>query len=44
MAVADADPGVKPYADMTTKTGGGRGAVREVINMILGAQGALRAP
>jgi len=44
VAVADADPEVKPYVDMTTKAEGGRGAVREVINMILGAQGALRAP
>ena len=34
-AVADADPSVKPHVDMITKTEGGRGAVREVINLIL---------
>jgi 3-deoxy-D-manno-octulosonate 8-phosphate phosphatase (KDO 8-P phosphatase) len=35
VAVADADPAVKPYAHLVTKTGGGRGAVREFINLIL---------
>lgn len=34
-AVADADPSVKPHVDMITRTEGGRGAVREVINLIL---------
>ena len=34
-AVADADPSVRPHVDMITKTEGGRGAVREVINLIL---------
>jgi 3-deoxy-D-manno-octulosonate 8-phosphate phosphatase (KDO 8-P phosphatase) len=33
--VADADPCVKPHADIVTKCPGGRGAVREVINFIL---------
>jgi len=35
VAVADADPAVKPCVDMITKTAGGRGAVREFINFIL---------
>ncbi len=34
-AVADADPSVKPHVDMITKAAGGRGAVREVIALIL---------
>ncbi len=37
-AVADADPGVRPYVDLVTKAAGGRGAVREVINLILKAR------
>jgi 3-deoxy-D-manno-octulosonate 8-phosphate phosphatase (KDO 8-P phosphatase) len=41
VAVADADPAVKPYVDMVTKTAGGRGAVREFINLILKCQGKL---
>jgi 3-deoxy-D-manno-octulosonate 8-phosphate phosphatase (KDO 8-P phosphatase) len=41
--VADADPGVKPYADIITKTAGGRGAVREIINLILKHQGKLHS-
>jgi 3-deoxy-D-manno-octulosonate 8-phosphate phosphatase (KDO 8-P phosphatase) len=40
-AVADADPAVKPYVDMVTRTEGGRGSVREVINLILKSQGKL---
>ena len=40
-AVADADPAVKPQANMVTKAAGGRGAVREVINLILKSQGRL---
>jgi 3-deoxy-D-manno-octulosonate 8-phosphate phosphatase (KDO 8-P phosphatase) len=43
-AVADADPGVKPYVDMVTRAAGGRGAVREVINVILKARGSRSAP
>ncbi len=42
-AVADADPSVKPHVDLITRAGGGRGAVREVINIILKSQGKLRA-
>lgn len=39
VAVADADPAVKPRVDLVTRTKGGRGAVREVINLILKHQG-----
>jgi 3-deoxy-D-manno-octulosonate 8-phosphate phosphatase (KDO 8-P phosphatase) len=39
VTVADADPVVKPYVDMTTKAKGGRGAVREFINFVLKQQG-----
>jgi 3-deoxy-D-manno-octulosonate 8-phosphate phosphatase (KDO 8-P phosphatase) len=35
VTVADADVSVKPYADLVTKTAGGKGAVREFINLIL---------
>ncbi len=42
VTVADADPSVKPYVDMVTKAAGGRGAVRELINLILKHQGKLR--
>ena len=35
VTVADADPSVKPYADIVTQAEGGRGAVREFINLIL---------
>jgi 3-deoxy-D-manno-octulosonate 8-phosphate phosphatase (KDO 8-P phosphatase) len=41
VTVADADPSVKPYVDMVTKTAGGRGAVREFINLILKHQDKL---
>jgi 3-deoxy-D-manno-octulosonate 8-phosphate phosphatase (KDO 8-P phosphatase) len=41
VAVADSDPAVKPYVDMVTRTAGGRGSVREVINFILKSQGKL---
>ncbi len=41
--VADADPSVKPHVDMVTKAAGGRGAVREVINLVLESQRKLRA-
>lgn len=39
VAVADADPAVRPHVDMVTKTEGGRGAVREFINIILKSRG-----
>jgi len=39
VAVADADPSVKPYVDMVTRTKGGRGAVREFINIALKSRG-----
>ena len=39
VTVADCDPAVKPYADMITQSKGGRGAVREVINLLLASQG-----
>jgi len=39
VAVADARPQVKAAADFITRAAGGRGAVRETIEMILRAQG-----
>lgn len=39
IAVADADKEVKAIAMMTTKKGGGRGAVREVCDFLLKAKG-----
>jgi 3-deoxy-D-manno-octulosonate 8-phosphate phosphatase (KDO 8-P phosphatase) len=39
VAVADARPQVKAAADFVTRAAGGRGAVREVVEMILQAQG-----
>lgn len=39
MAVADAEPEIKALARYVTARPGGRGAVREVIALILGAQG-----
>ncbi|HLX95326.1 MAG TPA: HAD hydrolase family protein [Verrucomicrobiae bacterium] len=39
VAVADARPQVKAAADFITRADGGRGAVRETIEMILQAQG-----
>jgi 3-deoxy-D-manno-octulosonate 8-phosphate phosphatase (KDO 8-P phosphatase) len=42
--VADADPSVLPYVDLVTKSGGGRGAVREIINLILKAKGMRQKP
>ena len=39
VAVADADPEVKKLAHYVTKKEGGRGAVREVCNLILEAKG-----
>ena len=44
VAVADADPSVRPHVDMITKTEGGRGAVRELINFLLKNQGKPPAP
>jgi 3-deoxy-D-manno-octulosonate 8-phosphate phosphatase (KDO 8-P phosphatase) len=41
VTVADADPSVRPYVDMITKNEGGRGAVREFINVILKSRGKL---
>lgn len=41
VAVADADPGIRPYVHMITKSEGGRGAVREFINFVLSTQGKL---
>ncbi len=40
--VADADPCVRRYVDVITSNAGGRGAVREVINLILKSKGVLR--
>lgn len=39
IAVADARPEVKEYADWVTEERGGRGAVREVCELIMKAQG-----
>jgi len=39
VTVADADPAVRPYVDMIMKTAGGRGAVREFINLLLKGRG-----
>jgi 3-deoxy-D-manno-octulosonate 8-phosphate phosphatase (KDO 8-P phosphatase) len=39
VAVADARPEAKAAADFVTRTAGGRGAVREAVEMILQAQG-----
>jgi 3-deoxy-D-manno-octulosonate 8-phosphate phosphatase (KDO 8-P phosphatase) len=39
VTVADSDPAVKRYTDMITHAKGGRGAVREVINLLLASQG-----
>ena len=40
-AVADAHPWVKERADITTQQAGGKGAVREVCELILDAKGLL---
>jgi 3-deoxy-D-manno-octulosonate 8-phosphate phosphatase (KDO 8-P phosphatase) len=39
VTVADADPVVKPHVDLITKAEGGKGAVREFINLIMKNQG-----
>jgi len=41
IAVADAHERVKQYADWTTQHGGGRGAVRDVCELLMEAQGTL---
>lgn len=41
IAVQDADPRVKRYAHWTTSSPGGRGAAREVCELILQSQGRL---
>jgi 3-deoxy-D-manno-octulosonate 8-phosphate phosphatase (KDO 8-P phosphatase) len=43
VAVADADPAVRPFVDLITKTPGGRGAVRELINLLLKDRSGPRA-
>jgi 3-deoxy-D-manno-octulosonate 8-phosphate phosphatase (KDO 8-P phosphatase) len=43
IAVADADPRVAQLAQFSTRCAGGRGAVREVCELILDAQGNLQA-
>jgi len=41
VAVADAHPLLIPRANYVTRTAGGRGAVREVCDLLLLAQGKL---
>lgn len=43
IAVADADPMVRRHAHWQTRTPGGRGAAREVCELVLQAQGKLQA-
>ncbi len=43
IAVNDAHPVVKQHAHWTTPSGGGRGAAREVCEMLMQAQGTLEA-
>ena len=43
ITVSDCDPAVIPFTDLRTKAAGGRGAVREAINLILKSQGAFPA-
>lgn len=42
VAVADSEIGVRPFVKMITRKGGGRGAVREVCNLLLQAKGLLK--
>ena len=44
VAVKNARPEVKKVADYVTKITGGHGAVREIVEMILAAQGKLKVP
>ena len=39
VAVADCNPSIKSHVHLITKTPGGRGAVREVIDLLLRSQG-----
>jgi len=39
VAVADADPGIRRFCQLVTERAGGRGAVREVADLLLKAQG-----
>jgi 3-deoxy-D-manno-octulosonate 8-phosphate phosphatase (KDO 8-P phosphatase) len=39
IAVKDSWPGLGPFVDLVTEMGGGRGAVREVAELVLKAQG-----
>jgi len=43
IAVADAQPVVLEHADWCTTRGGGRGAVREVCDLLIAARGKLRS-
>lgn len=43
VTVSDADPSAKRRVHFITKAAGGRGAVRECINLILKSRGALKA-
>ena len=43
-AVADCDPCILPYVHLVTQAEGGRGAVREVVNLILRCKGQLHTP
>jgi len=44
ITVADADPAVVPLAHMRTRAAGGRGAVREVTDLLLACQGKRPVP
>jgi len=41
VTVSDADKGIRKYSLFTTRNGGGRGAVREVSDLILNAKGLM---
>lgn len=41
ITVADADRRIRKYSVLTTKNGGGRGAVREITDLILASKGLL---
>ncbi len=43
VAVSDCDPSLRPFVHWTTRSAGGRGAVREAINLILQSQGKSQA-
>ena len=44
VTVADCDPAIKPHVHLVTKMAGGRGAVREFINLILKNRHKLHSP